>query len=78
VPTAEEHSHNPLVRYFKLLGPGLVTGASDDDPGGITTYSVAPALVPTNDNAGDGLCATGSTGLGATLRRDVGHHARRA
>src|SRR2546426_791556 len=39
----ERHSHNPLVRYFKLLGPGLVTGASDDDPSGITTYSVAAA-----------------------------------
>src|SRR5574337_225003 len=38
-----EHTHNPLVRYFKLLGPGLVTGASDDDPGGIATYSVAGA-----------------------------------
>ncbi len=37
------HSHNPFVRYFKLLGPGLVTGASDDDPSGITTYSVAGA-----------------------------------
>src|SRR2546421_11669487 len=36
-------SHNPIVRYFKLLGPGLVTGASDDDPSGITTYSVAGA-----------------------------------
>ncbi|MBI1962843.1 MAG: Nramp family divalent metal transporter [Candidatus Rokubacteria bacterium] len=40
---ALDHSHNPLVRYFKLLGPGLVTGASDDDPSGITTYSVAGA-----------------------------------
>jgi len=40
---ADEHTHNPLVRYFKLLGPGLVTGASDDDPGGIATYSVAGA-----------------------------------
>lgn len=40
---AGEHTHNPLVRYFKLLGPGLVTGASDDDPGGIATYSVAGA-----------------------------------
>ena len=39
----DRHSHNPLVRYFKLLGPGLVTGASDDDPSGITTYSVAGA-----------------------------------
>ncbi|OLC12088.1 MAG: iron transporter [Candidatus Rokubacteria bacterium 13_1_40CM_69_27] len=41
----ERHSHNPLVRYFKLLGPGLVTGASDDDPSGILTYSVAGAAL---------------------------------
>ena len=40
-----KHSHNPLVRYFKVLGPGLVTGASDDDPSGITTYSVAGAAL---------------------------------
>src|SRR5256712_10223346 len=39
----DRHSHNPLVRYFRILGPGLVTGASDDDPSGITTYSVAGA-----------------------------------
>ena len=25
--------------FFKFLGPGLVTGASDDDPSGIATYS---------------------------------------
>lgn len=36
-------SHNPLVRYLRVLGPGLVTGAADDDPSGITTYSVAGA-----------------------------------
>jgi NRAMP (natural resistance-associated macrophage protein)-like metal ion transporter len=40
---APKHSHNPVVRYFQMLGPGLVTGASDDDPSGITTYSVAGA-----------------------------------
>jgi NRAMP (natural resistance-associated macrophage protein)-like metal ion transporter len=28
-----------LVRFFKSLGPGLVTGAADDDPSGIATYS---------------------------------------
>src|SRR2546422_585402 len=39
-----KHSHNPIVRYFQTLGPGLVTGASDDDPSGITTYSVAGAV----------------------------------
>lgn len=30
-------------RLFKILGPGLVTGASDDDPSGIATYSQAGA-----------------------------------
>ena len=28
---------------FRVLGPGLVTGASDDDPSGIATYSQAGA-----------------------------------
>ncbi|HWN55014.1 MAG TPA: divalent metal cation transporter [Methylomirabilota bacterium] len=42
-PTALSHTHNPLFRYFQTLGPGLVTGASDDDPSGIATYSVAGA-----------------------------------
>ena len=42
---ADRHSHNPLVRYFKILGPGLVTGAADDDPSGIATYSVAGAAL---------------------------------
>src|SRR5947207_1459952 len=34
---------NPVKRFFKLLGPGLITGASDDDPSGIGTYAVAGA-----------------------------------
>ena len=34
---------NRLYRFWKLLGPGLVTGASDDDPSGIATYSQAGA-----------------------------------
>jgi NRAMP (natural resistance-associated macrophage protein)-like metal ion transporter len=42
-PPALSHTHNPLFRYFQTLGPGLVTGASDDDPSGIATYSVAGA-----------------------------------
>ena len=25
--------------YWNILGPGLTTGASDDDPSGIATYS---------------------------------------
>ena len=32
-----------LFRFWKLLGPGLITGASDDDPSGIATYSQAGA-----------------------------------
>src|SRR5437773_12330003 len=33
-----------VKRFFKLLGPGLITGASDDDPSGIGTYAVAGGL----------------------------------
>jgi len=32
-----------LQRSFAILGPGLITGAADDDPSGISTYSVAGA-----------------------------------
>jgi NRAMP (natural resistance-associated macrophage protein)-like metal ion transporter len=32
-----------IIRFWKKLGPGLVTGASDDDPSGIATYSQAGA-----------------------------------
>jgi NRAMP (natural resistance-associated macrophage protein)-like metal ion transporter len=34
---------NPLKRALAVLGPGLVTGASDDDPSGVGTYSQAGA-----------------------------------
>ena len=30
-------------RYLSILGPGIITGASDDDPSGIATYSLAGA-----------------------------------
>lgn len=30
-------------RFFSELGPGLITGAADDDPSGISTYSVTGA-----------------------------------
>jgi len=33
----------PAVPLLKRLGPGLVTGAADDDPSGIATYSQAGA-----------------------------------
>lgn len=32
-----------LRRFLKTLGPGLITGAGDDDPSGIATYSQAGA-----------------------------------
>jgi NRAMP (natural resistance-associated macrophage protein)-like metal ion transporter len=31
------------LNFFRSLGPGLITGAADDDPSGISTYSVAGA-----------------------------------
>ncbi len=34
---------SPVKRILMLLGPGLVTGASDDDPSGIGTYTTAGA-----------------------------------
>jgi NRAMP (natural resistance-associated macrophage protein)-like metal ion transporter len=44
----KDGSQDPVVgaskpRLLRLLGPGLITGASDDDPSGIATYSQAGA-----------------------------------
>ena len=33
------------IRFFKKLGPGLITGASDDDPSGILTYLQGGAML---------------------------------
>src|SRR5579884_2775200 len=33
----------PVRRFFANLGPGLITGAADDDPSGISTFSVTGA-----------------------------------
>jgi Mn2+/Fe2+ NRAMP family transporter len=35
-------------RFFSVLGPGLITGAADDDPSGIATYSIAGARLGTS------------------------------
>jgi NRAMP (natural resistance-associated macrophage protein)-like metal ion transporter len=43
VVTGPEPSTPPFRRFFSNLGPGLITGAADDDPSGISTYSVAGA-----------------------------------
>ncbi len=40
----EPSSSNPRIRlgqYVRAIGPGLITGASDDDPSGIATYAQA-------------------------------------
>ncbi len=39
-----ETKRNRIQKFWKNLGPGLVTGASDDDPSGIATYSQAGAM----------------------------------
>jgi NRAMP (natural resistance-associated macrophage protein)-like metal ion transporter len=42
-PGAPSVDEGPFRRFFSDLGPGLITGAADDDPSGISTYSVAGA-----------------------------------
>ncbi len=39
---------SPVARFIGVLGPGLVTGAADDDPSGIATYSQAGATYGTS------------------------------
>lgn len=41
--TKDKKGGSRLKKFFKILGPGLITGASDDDPSGIATYSQAGA-----------------------------------
>jgi NRAMP (natural resistance-associated macrophage protein)-like metal ion transporter len=43
VEAAASRESNRLKRFVKILGPGLITGASDDDPSGIGTYAVTGA-----------------------------------
>ena len=40
-------NENIFRRFFRVLGPGLITGAADDDPSGIATYSIAGAQLGT-------------------------------
>jgi NRAMP (natural resistance-associated macrophage protein)-like metal ion transporter len=35
----EKRSKNKFLKFLTILGPGLTTGAADDDPSGIATYS---------------------------------------
>jgi NRAMP (natural resistance-associated macrophage protein)-like metal ion transporter len=33
------HTHPPAKTFLQALGPGLITGAADDDPSGVVTYA---------------------------------------
>lgn len=76
-----------IAHFFKILGPGLITGAADDDPSGISTYSVAGAqtgysllwltLISTPMMAViQGMCArialVSGEGLAAVMRKRLG------
>src|SRR5207244_10768923 len=39
---------NFISRFFGALGPGLITGAADDAPSGIATYSIAGSQLGTS------------------------------
>lgn len=41
--STESREPNQLQRFLRSLGPGIITGAADDDPSGIGTYSIAGA-----------------------------------
>lgn len=83
-----DHRHASRLRgrgYFRRLGPGVVTGAADDDPSGIGTYSqvgaatgtaflwAAPALLPLAFAVQETcarLALASGTGLAALIRRN--------
>ncbi len=41
--SAPERKSSAILRVWRVLGPGFITGASDDDPSGIGTYAMAGA-----------------------------------
>jgi NRAMP (natural resistance-associated macrophage protein)-like metal ion transporter len=46
LPVPPRHTQpkvNPFIKLITRAGPGIITGASDDDPSGIATYSQAGA-----------------------------------
>jgi NRAMP (natural resistance-associated macrophage protein)-like metal ion transporter len=49
---SKANGHGPAVgrfrRFFAVLGPGLITGAADDDPSSIGTYSLVGAQFGTS------------------------------
>ncbi|HEY4989383.1 MAG TPA: Nramp family divalent metal transporter [Opitutaceae bacterium] len=47
-PVSKPPPGNVVTRIFRLMGPGVITGAADDDPSGIATYSIAGAQLGTS------------------------------
>jgi NRAMP (natural resistance-associated macrophage protein)-like metal ion transporter len=43
VSPSSTKKRSPVSRFIAVLGPGLVTGAADDDPSGVATYAQAGA-----------------------------------
>jgi Mn2+/Fe2+ NRAMP family transporter len=82
---------NPVRRFLKILGPGLVTGAADDDPSGVATYAqagatygngmlwtvpiVLPLMMAVQEMCDRMALATGDS-LGKLIRRKFGGGAR--
>lgn len=82
---------SPLARFFSILGPGLVTGASDDDPSGIATYAQSgatysnsmlwtvpltlPLMMAVQEICDRTALATGKS-LGLLAREKFGHRPR--
>ena len=90
-PTAGRH---PGWRHYaKALGPGLITGASDDDPSGIATYAQSGAqfqyglvwaalvtwpLMSAVQEVCDRTALSTGKGLGELIRARFGSRVRRA
>lgn len=82
--SVDEALHRGPMGFIRLLGPGLITGASDDDPSGIGTYSQAgsqfglgtlwlalftfPLMIAVQEACARIALQTG-VGLGTSLRR---------
>lgn len=47
-PAAVSDRRSPSRRIAAALGPGIITGAADDDPSGVATYSIAGARFGTH------------------------------
>jgi NRAMP (natural resistance-associated macrophage protein)-like metal ion transporter len=47
-PKGGRRKQGIVRRFFSALGPGVISGAADDDPSGIVTYSIAGAQLGTS------------------------------